>query len=231
MPLSHLLKRKAREMKNAFDRSVVGCNRKFYDTNARAYCRTTQDADMTSLHMRFASRVPANGTVLDAGCGSGRDSLVFKKLGLNVTAIDASPEMVSFARKRGVRAKVSLFQKLSIQSHFDGIWASATLLHIPHRELHDVLTRFRCALKPDGVIFVSLKEGTGERIEADGRFFSYFTVSAFREQARRAGFNVLEETKSAPSVPGGPCWIQFMLSPSRSEAGRSRKLNRALVSA
>ncbi len=62
---------------------------------------------------------------------------------------------------------------------FDGIWACASLLHVPHNEVADVLHRLARALKPRGILYASLKEGKGEHIAEDGRFFSYFSLDEF----------------------------------------------------
>lgn len=192
-------------------KTLIARNCHYYNANSEEYCRLTQSANMTSLHARFLSFLPLRADILDAGSGSGRDSAVFRDLGYTVTAIDSSSKMVAATRQRGINAHLVTFQSLDFCDRFDGIWASASLLHIPQCELHDVLTRFRMALRPTGVLFVSLKEGSGERIEADGRFFSYNSAASFHDRACGAGFDVLEETIAAPSIPGGPRWIQVIL--------------------
>lgn len=193
--------------------SVTVRNRRFYDTNADAYCRATEDADMATLQKVFVGYLPKYGSLLDAGCGSGRDSLAFSNLGLDVTAIDASREMVAAAKKRGVRAGVLLFQEMNFDLEFDGIWASGSLLHVPRRELHDVLRRFRRALKPNGILFASMKSGSGEKIEGDGRFFSYYTAAEFQQYLRLAGFRALAQPQLSGPVNKGSHWMQFISRP------------------
>ena len=89
---------------------------------------------------KFLIHVPAGGDILDAGCGSGRDALAFHRAGYRVTAFDASPEMCRMARQYTDLPVIQMtFQEMTWRSAFDGIWACASLLHVPQVELPDVL--------------------------------------------------------------------------------------------
>jgi SAM-dependent methyltransferase len=198
-------------MTQSFSKRVIRQNQEFYGDYVDQYCLATQSLNMEVLHARFASYLPRHAKILDAGCGSGRDSVAFQRLGFDVTAIDSSRDMVSVARRCGIRSEILAFQELNYHRIFDGIWASASLLHVPHDEIDDVLCRLRAALKPNGIAFISLKRGFGERVESDGRFFSYFTAGDFCQRAIRAGFDVVETVQSSPSVAAGPSWLQYIL--------------------
>ena len=157
----------------------LAINRAYYESHAEEFCRRTADLALDDLYQPFLRLLPSGGHILDAGCGTGRDGAAFRAKGFRVTAIDASRAMVHAATARGLPARVLPFQKMKFTAEFDGIWACASLLHVPHREMPDVLARFARALKSGGILYVSLKEGDGERVAKDGRFFSYFHREEF----------------------------------------------------
>ena len=86
--------------------------------------------------------MPAKARILDAGCGSGRDSLYFKNQGLEVVAFDASIEMVKISSQLlDSPTRHLTFQDIAFHDEFDGVWASASLLHTPYDELFSVMRR------------------------------------------------------------------------------------------
>ena len=150
----------------------------FYDKNAEEYIRSTSSLDMSQIQHRFLSRLEKGQKILDAGCGSGRDSKAFLDLGFDVVSIDASREMTrATQRLTGVVAHQLLLQDLAFENEYNGIWACASLLHIPLAELPDVLGRLARALKRDGVLYISFKHGNGERI-TNGRLFTDLTETS-----------------------------------------------------
>ena len=127
---------------------------------------------MTPLYRRFLPLLPDQAHILDAGCGSGRDASAFAKLGHSVTAFDASPALIALAETHlGQPVQCLRFQDITWQEQFDGIWACASLLHVPAAELPDVMQRLCKALKPGGILYASFKYGSGER-EHHGRRFT-----------------------------------------------------------
>lgn len=144
----------------------------FYQHNAEDFFNATVGVDMASLYAPFLERVTPQGKILDAGCGSGRDSKAFKALGFDVEAFDATPEMVALASKyAGIAVRQLTFTELTEQERYDGIWCCASLLHVPVTELPDAMQRLAVALKPGGAWYVSFKYGSGER-EKEGRHFT-----------------------------------------------------------
>jgi SAM-dependent methyltransferase len=143
----------------------------FYDRNADAFFSSTVGLDMGAIRARFLAHLPAGARVLDAGCGSGRDALAFHQAGYAVDAFDASEQLVDLARGyTGLPIKVLKFADLAWDAEFDGIWASASLLHVPRLELPGVFATLVRALRPAGVIYISMKRGRHDR-EVDGRLF------------------------------------------------------------
>jgi SAM-dependent methyltransferase len=153
----------------------------FYTTNADRYITETLNADMSALRKKFISYLPAHAAILDAGCGSGRDSKAFKESGFDLYAMDASEPMVEHCRTIiGDRCELASFQEYHTDIKFDGIWACASFLHLKPEELDAVLEKFTRFLKPGGVFFMSFKYGEKDYIK-DGRYFNCHTSETIAE--------------------------------------------------
>jgi SAM-dependent methyltransferase len=143
----------------------------YYEQNAAAFFAETVEIDMTPLYQRFLSRIPDRAHILDAGCGSGRDAKAFANLGHCVIAFDASRNLVSLAETHlGRPVQCLRFQDIAWLKKFDGIWACASLLHVPAAELSDVMQRLCHALRTGGILYASFKYGSGERKQRGRRF-------------------------------------------------------------
>lgn len=152
----------------------------YYERNAEAFLERTTRADVSSLYEPFLRRLPEGGHILDVGCGSGRDAAAFLKLGFRVTATDPSKAMVEASSRLTGQPTLKLaFWDLKFEREFDGIWACASLLHVPKVEMNLVLHRLIRALKPGGWIYLSFKHGDSERVE-HGRLFNDYTEDLFR---------------------------------------------------
>lgn len=173
----------------------------YYDDPANAYADLTLHADMSAIYERFEKYLAPGAAVLDAGCGSGRDSLHFRKAGYAVTAIDASQEMCAFAsRLLQQEVRQLRFQELDYEACFDGIWACASLLHVPERQQAEVFHRLMRALVPGGVLYASWKYGETERTEtSSGRLFCDMT-----EQRAEALVKDEMEAEKLPKSLGHP---------------------------
>lgn len=148
---------------------------KYYDENADAFDQRTRDIDMSPLYQAFLPLLPPGGYILDAGCGTGRDSAEFLKRGFRVLAVDASKAMVERAAKRIGQPVLNLsFEQMDFDHEFHGVWANASLLHVPKVEVASVVQNFHDALVPGGVVYASFKLGEGEEIR-EGRFFNNCT--------------------------------------------------------
>ncbi|MGA8479759.1 MAG: class I SAM-dependent methyltransferase [Chthoniobacterales bacterium] len=108
---------------------------KFYGTDAKRYCERTGSAPTASLG-EFLGRLPRNATILELGCGSGRDSAEMLRRGYDVLPTDGSPEMAQQAERLLRRPVVVLeFGNIEGEAKFDGVWAGASLLHVPIEHL------------------------------------------------------------------------------------------------
>ncbi len=136
---------------------------------------------MSALRERFFRYLPQYGTILDAGCGPGRDAKAFKDSGYDVYAMDASEAMVEHCRTIiGDRVTLATFQEYTTDIKFDGIWACASLLHLKPEELDAVLKKFTGFLKPGGIFFISFKYGEKDYVK-DGRYFNCHTSETITE--------------------------------------------------
>lgn len=153
----------------------------FYDNNAQAYCKETQGFNVEGLYQPFLNLLTQGGHILDLGCGSGRDSKVFINKGYTVTAVDGSAKIAKCAEDFiGQPVTVSTFQELSYSNAFDGVWASASLLHCPRIQILDVLARIVAALKSNGVVYMSFKCGEDETTDQRGRYFNNYTLATLQ---------------------------------------------------
>lgn len=162
----------------------------YYNENAKEFFEGTAYVDMSENAKDFLALLPAKSKILDAGCGSGRDSLMFMKQGFEVTAMDGSIEMCRLASEHiGQEVKHMLFQEVDFKEEFDGIWASASLLHVPSQELEEVLIKLKNSLKENGVFYASFKYGDfdGER---NGRYFHNLTEEKAEKVFTKAGFDI-----------------------------------------
>tara|TARA_B100000780_G_C21122099_1_gene454608 strand:- start:2370 stop:2987 length:618 start_codon:yes stop_codon:yes gene_type:complete len=154
----------------------------YYETNAEQYFSSTRKIDMREIYSRFLKFVPEGGEILDAGSGSGRDTLAFLESGYKVDAFDASQALCELSTKlTGVKTRLLTFQNFSSSKKYDGIWACASLLHVPKNELSQVVFELIESLKAGGVFYFSFKHGNQERLSKDGRTFSDMDEDSIRK--------------------------------------------------
>ncbi|WDZ75103.1 class I SAM-dependent methyltransferase [Ensifer adhaerens] len=145
----------------------------FYRDHAATYAARDRKPPTERLGA-FMRQLPPGAAVLDLGCGGGHDSVAMLEHGLDVTACDGSAELAREAEHR-IRRKVEVvrFQEIDWLGRFDGIWAEASLLHVPRAELGDVLARIHRALRPGGILQASVKAGDAEGHDRFGRYYNY----------------------------------------------------------
>lgn len=153
----------------------------FYDKNAHEFYNNTVNVDMSEHYRRFEKYLLTGSTILDAGCGSGRDSLYFLSQGYNVSAFDASEEMVKLSSKlTGLSVQHAKFEDVNFDVKFNGIWASASLLHVDRGSIMDILQRLTAMINKGGVLFMSFKYGD-KVYQKDDRLFNCYNESSFSE--------------------------------------------------
>ena len=187
---------------------------KYYDDNCERFIQETFHIDMSSVYQPFLELVPAGGRILDAGCGSGRDALAFSHLGFEVEAFDASGACVEQARRlTNLPIRRLRFDEMAFENEFDGIWACASLLHVPRNHVDNVLGCFHQALRDRGVAYLSFKEG-GRDTKKNGRSFTSFTLSEFdRWIGQLEGWICLEAWLTEDLRPGrqDELWVNGLI--------------------
>ncbi len=145
----------------------------FYNQNAQNFFDGTIAVDTTSLYQKFIPLLPNSAKIIDAGCGSGRDSKYFASLGHKVQAFDASESLVDLAKQySGIAVITATFLEFNSRvAEADAIWACASLLHVSLDELNETFLHLSKFLKPKGVFYCSFKYGD-EEVERDGRCFT-----------------------------------------------------------
>lgn len=186
----------------------------YYNQNAENFIANTQNADMHPTQERFLRLLDANTSILDFGCGSGRDTKYFLEKGYQVTATDGSTELCRLASEfTGIKVKEMLFQELDAINQYDGIWACSSILHLPKKELLPVIWKMCEALKDNGIIYTSFKYGDFEG-ERNGRYFTDFTEKMFQEVIEKVPELTIEEhwiTSDVRPGRGEEKWLNLIL--------------------
>ena len=145
----------------------------FYTDNAAIYAARERRLPRQRMDA-FLAALPARATILELGCGSGQDAAYMLSRGFDVTPTDGSAELAREAEKRlGRPVRVMRFEALDATEIFDGIWAEASLLHVPRSALPDIFDRILRALKTGGIFHASFKAGEAEGHDKFGRYYNY----------------------------------------------------------
>lgn len=166
-----------------------------YDGRAETFWEGTRGHDVSQNIAALLKFIGGTSpfTVLDFGCGPGRDLKVFRDMGHIAIGLEGSPRFAAMAREySGCDVWQQDFLRLDLPaSHFDGIYANASLFHVPRQELPRVLRELRAALKPQGVLFCSNPRGQNEEGWNNGRYGTHLDLDAWRQFMRDAGFSEL----------------------------------------
>ena len=186
----------------------------YYNSKATTFVSDTINVSFTSIQDTFLEYLPSHGTILDFGCGSGRDAKYFLSKGYSVDAIDGSGELCKIASEfTGIPVKHMLFAELDETEKYDGIWACASILHVEKDKLPDILEKMTNALKTNGVIYASFKNGEFEG-EKNGRYFTYLTEESFKELVKNISHISIEKiwiTGDVREERGEERWLNILL--------------------
>jgi SAM-dependent methyltransferase len=167
-----------------------------YDASAQAFREGTWDHDVSQNHAAFLRAIagPPPFVLLDLGCGPGRDLAYFRSLGHVAVGLDGSASFVEMARAAtGCDVLHQSFLALSLPAgRFHGVFANASLFHVPTQELPRVLGELRDALVDGGVLFSSNPHGLDVEGFSGQRYGAYHTLETWRAHVSRAGFSEIE---------------------------------------
>jgi SAM-dependent methyltransferase len=176
-----------------------------YDQSAVSFWESTRGHDVSqniaALLRHIAAKPPF--TILDFGCGPGRDLKAFTGLGHVAIGLEGAERLAEMARSHsGCEVWGQDFLALDLpEARFDGIFANAALFHVPREELPRVLRELHAALKPGGVLFSSNPHGHNEEGWNRGRYGAYHDLEAWRGYLAQAGFAELEHYYRPAGLP------------------------------
>ncbi|MBW1890459.1 MAG: class I SAM-dependent methyltransferase [Deltaproteobacteria bacterium] len=201
----------------------------FYQAHYRAYHDRTFPVDATPFLNPFQKRLPRGATVLDVGCGSGRDLLWLNQRGFAVVGLERSPGLADLARKHvGCKVIQADFENFDFSSlAVDAVMMSGSLVHVPHVRLPVVLARILRACHPGQGsdqalagsspkmpkhVYISLKEGRTTKKFADGRIFYLWKRQTVLSMLEQQGLTVLEVLQTVSPLRAEDVWLAFIAS-------------------
>ncbi len=184
---------------------IVALTLGHYDQRAEDFRDGTRDHDVSQNIAALLRHIEGEPpfTILDFGCGPGRDLRVFARLGHVAVGLEGSARFAAMARaETGCEVWQQDFLKLDLpHARFDGVFANAALFHVPTQELPRVLSQLRAALKPRGVLFSSTPHGRDEEGWSGARYGAYHSLEGWRGLVTQAGFIELEHYYRPAGVP------------------------------
>jgi len=185
--------------------SVTAVTLQHYSQRAQQFRADTRDHDVRQNIEALLTRIEAVApfTILDFGCGPGRDLRAFRQLGHIAIGLEGAGEFVAMARAdSGCEVWQQDFLNLELPpSHFDGVFANASLFHVPGAHLPRVLKQLRATLKPRGVLFSSNPRGQNEEGWNGQRYGAYHDLAAWRRYLTTALFEEIDHYYRPSGLP------------------------------
>lgn len=189
-----------------------------YNAHADSWSQAHDTTDFWHRELiRLHHHLP-HGHILEIGSGGGRDIPSLLKLGYSYTGSDASSGLIEVVKNRFPEQSFYLQSVYELdfpdQHPFDGFWASAVLLHIPKSRIDEALNQIHHVTRHEGIGFISLKQGEGEKLEGsietnDQRLFSYYQTEEFAEILKRNRFEILETVVNPMTTK--TTWLSFIV--------------------
>lgn len=177
----------------------------YYNRRANDFWQGTRDHDVSQNIAALLQYIEGEPpfTILDFGCGPGRDLKVFAERGYIAIGLEGAAPFAAMAREHsGCEVWQQDFLKLDLPEHrFDGVFANASLFHVPSQELPRVLSELHATLKPGGVLFSSIPRGSNEEGWNGGRYGAYHDLESWRRFLSSAGFTELTHYYRPAGLP------------------------------
>ena len=185
----------------------------YYQHHYQVYHARTFWVDPSSFLDPLTIHLKSGNTVVDVGCGSGRDILWLKSRGYDVIGLERSSGLAGLARAhtacRIIEADFETydFSRLSV----DAIMLIGALVHLPHTKISDVLNSINRALKDDGNILLSLKKGAGNTSDSHGRVYYLWNDGELRDLFEGLGLDVIDYFQQSSTIGTDEVWIGYVL--------------------
>lgn len=179
----------------------------YYNTHAKEYFAETYTTELPQLWAEMAQHLHHGASILDLGCGSGRDVSYFASRGFDVVGIDYAVQLLRLAWNFTDRPLVLAdFRSLPFRaSSFDAVWALASLQHVQRQRIRHVLSEIHRVLKAQGLLFSSIKGGSGDNVDKRGRYNALYQQREWESILRSTGYDIadLQETMETRETGAG----------------------------
>jgi len=185
----------------------------YYQKHYKAYCRKTFSIDPSSFLEPLRKHLEPGCSILDIGCGSGRDMLWLKNKGFSVSGFERSAGLAALARQNTgsnvIEGDFETFDFSDVPS--DAILFAGSLVHVPHEKLPQVFKQAVAGLRPGGKVLLSLKQGNGTGTDELGRVFYYWQERDLEALFQQFGFSILEFSRQVSKVNARDIWLGYVL--------------------
>jgi SAM-dependent methyltransferase len=176
-----------------------------YERSAAQFFEGTRDHDVSQNVAALLDAMSGSApySILDLGCGPGRDLKLFASMGHTAVGVDGSAEFVRMARDySGCEVWQQDFLRLDLPpARFDGVFANASLFHVPRAVLPAVLAQLFATIRPGGVLFSSNPRGNNQEGWSGERYGSYHDYDSWERYVTGAGFTALSHYYRPPGLP------------------------------
>ncbi|RLC00082.1 MAG: class I SAM-dependent methyltransferase [Deltaproteobacteria bacterium] len=185
----------------------------YYQNHFQTYHQKTFTIDPSSFLEPLRKHLEPGCTILDIGCGSGRDMLWLKNNSFTVSGFERSAGLADLARQNtGSDVIKGDFEAFDFTTRpIDAILLAGSLVHVPHENLPHIFERVTAGLRPGGKVLITLKQGQGTGTDELGRFFYYWQSNDLEALFKKFGFTVLEFNRQVSKVNDKDVWLGFVL--------------------
>lgn len=165
----------------------------YYNDNADEYFNSVISADMTENYTRFLQYVPKGASIMDLGCGSGRDLKYFKDNGYEAEGLDASEKLCILAREySGCPVLCTDFLSWKTERRYDAFWANASLLHLTGKDIITFFAQKTKYLADNGIFYMSMKTGIPQGDDPKGRYFTPFSEELLEQLLKASKLELID---------------------------------------
>ena len=185
----------------------------FYNQNAQSYFAATAGGNTKKILAGVLPFLEKGATILDVGCGSGRDLKWLKEQGFRPAGIEKAPELADLAQKHsGCPVKVADFNEFDFsKQQFDAVLCVASLVHVEKDDLPAVIKNISAGVRTNGIFYLSLKEGEGKRKHNDGRIFTLWQTDELETLLKSAGLRILDFRRQVSQIRETDIWLGYVL--------------------